>query len=108
MDVQWQYKRGQGVIYVMGHYGMAVWGRGLHQELWYVVDGNVINSALHGANQVVVKVGDLYGLVDNKMLYLSSQWMSILKYGRYCLEVSRSKLWVIATDCHRAVIVINY
>ena len=108
MDVQWKYKRGQGVIYVMCHYGMAVWGRGLHQEIWYVVDGNVINSSLHGAKQVVVKVGDLYNLVDNKMVYLSSQWMSILKYRRYCLEVSRSKLWVIATDCHRAVIVINY
>ena len=94
MDVQLQYKRGQGVIYVMCHYGMAVWGRGIHQELWYVVDDYVIYSALHGAKQVVVKVGDLYGLVDNKMVYLSSQWMSILKYRRYCLEVSRSKLWL--------------
>ena len=107
MDVKWQYKRGQGVSYVMCHYGMAVWGRGIHQELWYVVDGNVIYSALHGAKQVVVKVGDLYGLVDSKMVYLSSEWMSILKSLRYCLEVSRSKFWVIATDCHRAVIVIN-
>ena len=72
MDIKWQYKRGQGVIYGMCHNGMDVWGRGLHQELWYVVDVNVINSALHGANKVVVKVGTLYGLVDNKMLYLSS------------------------------------
>ena len=47
-------------------------GSGLHQEIWYVVDRNVINSALHGAKQVVIKVGDLYGLVDNKMVYLSS------------------------------------
>ena len=108
MDVQWYYNRGQGVIYVMFHYGISVWGRGLHQEIWYVVDGIVINSSLHGANHVVVKVGYLYGLVDNKMVYLSSQWMSILKYRRCCLEVSRSKLWVIATDCYRAVIVINY
>ena len=54
MDVQCQYKRGQGVVYVMCHYGMAVWGQGLHQELWYVVDGNVINSALHGEKKVVV------------------------------------------------------
>ena len=72
MDVQWQYKRGQWVIYVLCHYGIAVVGRGLHRELWYVVDDNVIYSALHGAKQVVVKVGDLYGLVDNKMVYLSS------------------------------------
>ena len=70
MDVQWKYKRGQGVIYVMCHYGMAVWGRGHHQELWYVVDDNVIKSTLHGAEQVVVKVGDLYGLVYNKVVYL--------------------------------------
>ena len=108
MDVQWQYKRDQRVVYVMCHYGMAVCGWGLHQELWYVVDGNVINSALHGAKQVVVKVGDLYGLVDKNMVYLSRQWMGILKYRRYGLKVSRSKLWVIATDHHRAVIVINY
>ena len=87
---------------------MAVWGRGLHQEIWYVVYGNVINSALHGAKQVVIKVWDLYGLVDNKMVYLSRQWMNILKYRQYCLEVSRSKLWIIATYCHRAVIVMNY
>ena len=108
MDLQWQYKRGQGVVYVMCHYGMDVWGRGLHQGFWYVVDGNVINSALHGGKKVVIKIGDLYGLVDNKMVYLSSQWMNILKYRQYCLVVSRPKLWVIATDCHRAVIVINY
>ena len=73
MDVKWQYKRGQGVIYVMFHYVMAIWGQGLHQKLWCVVDGNVIKSALHGAKEVVVKVGDLYGLVDNKMVYMSSQ-----------------------------------
>ena len=72
MDLQCQYKRGQEVIYFMCHFGMAVWDRGLHQELWYVVDVNVINSSLHGAKQVVVKVGDLYGLVDNKRVYLSS------------------------------------
>ena len=68
----------------MCHYGMAVWGRGLHQELWYVVDGNVVNSTLYRAKQVVIKVGDLYGSVDNKMVYLSSQWMSILKYRPPC------------------------
>ena len=72
MDIKWQYKRGRWVVYVLCHYGMAVLGRGLHQELWYVVDDYVIYSALHGANQVVVKIGDLYGLVDNNMVYLSS------------------------------------
>ena len=72
MDIQWQYKRGRGVVYVLCHYGMAVLGRGLHQELWYIVDNYFIYSALHGENQVVVKVGDMYGLVDNKMVYLSS------------------------------------
>ena len=87
---------------------MAVVGRGIHQELWNAVDDYVIYSPLHGVNQVVVKIGDLYGLVDNKMIYLSSHWMIILKYRRYCLEVSRSKLWVIATYCHGAVIVISY
>ena len=107
MNVKWQYKRVQGVVYVMCQYGMAVWGRDLHQELWYVVYGNVINSALYGAKQVVIKVGDLYGLVDNKMVYLSSRWMSILKHLRYCLKVSRSKFWVIATDCQKAFISIN-
>ena len=72
MDVQWQYKRSQWVIYVLCHYRMAVVGRGLHQELWYVVDDYVIYSALNGAKQVVVKVGYLYGLVDKNMVYLSS------------------------------------
>ena len=69
---KWQYKRGQGVVYVLCHYGMAFLGRVLHQELWYIVDDYVVHSALHGAKQVVVKVGDLYGLVDKNMVYLSS------------------------------------
>ena len=51
---------------------MAVLGRCLHQEPGYIVDDYVIYSALHGAKQVVVKVGDMYGLVDNEMVYLSS------------------------------------
>ena len=56
MDVQWKYKGGERVIYVLCHYGMAVVGQGLHQELWNVVDDYVIYYALHGANQAVVKV----------------------------------------------------
>ena len=72
MDMQWQYKRGRGIVYVLCHYVMAVLGRSLHQEPGYIVDDYVIYSALHGAKQVVVKVGDLYGLVDNEMVYLSS------------------------------------
>ena len=108
MDIQWQYKRVQRVVYVLCHYGMAVVGQGLHQELWNIVNDYVVYSTLHGAKQVVVKVGDMYGLVDNKMLYLFSQWMSILKYRRYCLEVSRLKLWVVASYFRGVVIVINY
>ena len=92
MDIQRQYKRSQRVFNVLCHYGMAVLGRGLHKEHWNVVGDYVIYSTLHGAKQVVVKVGDLYGLVDNKMVYLSIHWMSLLKYRRYCLEVSRPKL----------------
>ena len=72
MDIQWQYKRSRGVVYVLCHYGMAVLGQGLHQEPGYIVDYYVIYYALHGSKQVVVKVGDLYGLVDNEMVYLSS------------------------------------
>ena len=72
MDIQWQYKRVRWVVYVLCHYELAVLGRGLHQELWYIVDDYFIYSALHGAKHVMVKVGDLYGLVDNKMVYLSS------------------------------------
>ena len=72
MDIQWQYKRGRGVVYVLCYYGMAVLGRGLHQELWYIIDDYVIYSALHWAKQVVVKFGEMYGLVDNEMVYLSS------------------------------------
>ena len=72
----------------MYHYGMAAWGRDIHQKLWYVIYGNVINSTLHGAKQVVVEIGYLYGLVDNKMVYMYSQWMGILKYRQYRLKVS--------------------
>ena len=97
MDIQCHYKRGQRVVYVLCHYGMAVVVRGLHQKLWNVVDDYVIYSTLHQAKQVMIKVGYLYGLVDNNMVYLSSHWMSILKYRRYCIEVSRPKLLVVAT-----------
>ena len=79
MDIQWQHKKGQRVVYVLCHYGMAVWGLGLHHELWYVIDDYVIYSTLNGAKQVMIKVGDLYGLVDNNMVYLSINWTSIFK-----------------------------
>ena len=56
MDVQWKYKRGQGVVYVMCSYGIPVWGRGLHQELWYVVDGNVISVLAMVKSLLLVKI----------------------------------------------------
>ena len=151
MDIQWQYKLGRGVVYVLCHYGMAVWQilvifcrwvtspivqlsvqwsgtsysssplgmvwtlgamRSTHVYTMAVQAGSkgclCIVPLWNGAKQVMIKVGDLYGLVDNKMVYLSSHWMSILKYRRYCLEVSRPILLVVATCCHREVIVINY
>ena len=57
MDIQWQYKQSEGVIYVMCHYGMAVWGRGLNQELWHVVDVNAINSACMGQSKWWSRLG---------------------------------------------------
>ena len=57
MDIQWQYKRGRGVVYVLRHYGMAVWGRGLHQEIWYIVDDYVIYSAPKLKSPVILADG---------------------------------------------------
>ena len=45
----------------------------VRQKFRRLVDGHVINSTLHWAKEMVVKMWDMYGLVDHNVIYLTSQ-----------------------------------
>jgi hypothetical protein len=47
------------------------------QKFRRFVDGHVINSTLHWAKEVVVKVWDINGLVDHYVIYFTGQWVII-------------------------------
>jgi sugar diacid utilization regulator len=51
----------------------------VRQKFRRLVDGHVINSTLHWAKEMVVKMWDMYGLVDHNVIYLAGQGVIIGK-----------------------------
>ncbi len=51
----------------------------VHQKFRHLVDGHVINLTLHWAKEMVVKMRDMYGLVDHNVIYLAGQRVIIGK-----------------------------
>ena len=68
--------------------GMTVVRGGLHQEFGYIIDCDVVDTALHGAQQVMVKVGDKDSLMNHKVIRLSGLGLGILKHSRDCFKVT--------------------
>ena len=48
-----------------------------HQKFWCVINGHVIHAALHGAKQVVIKMGYMYGLMYQKQERPPVRWVSV-------------------------------
>ena len=75
-------------MFIVCYNGVAVVRGGLHQEFGYIIDRDVVNTTLHWAQQVMVKIGDEDSLMDHKVIYLSGLWLSILKHRRNCSKVT--------------------
>jgi len=49
----------------------------VRQKFRHLVDGHVINSTLHWAKEMVVKVRFMYSLVNHNVIYLTGQMVII-------------------------------
>ena len=63
MDKQRQDEWGQGFILIVCDNGMTVVRGGLHEEFGYIIDRDVVDTALYVAQQVMVKVGNEDSLI---------------------------------------------
>ena len=61
----------------MSSYGMRLCSRILTEELWAVIDSDVVHANLHGSKEVMIKVRDMDCLVDNEMELLSGPGLSV-------------------------------
>ena len=76
------------------------------QEFWRFVDDHVINSALHRAEEMVVKMWDMNGLVHHQVVNLAGLWVIIGKGATYCGVCRRAQGRVIALDINRSFIIL--
>ena len=75
-----------------------------HQKCGRIVDGRVITSTLNWAKKMVVKVWEVNGLVDHKVMHLSGLWViiSMASANGGVLGLS-TEGWVIAFIHNRSV-----
>jgi hypothetical protein len=79
----------------------------VRQKFRRLVDGHVINATLHRhrAKEMVVKMWDMYGLVDHNVIYLASQRVIIGKRTTNCGISFNAEGGVMPFDNNRSVIV---
>ena len=77
----------------------------VRQKFRRLVDGHVINSTLHWAKEMVVKMWDMYGLVDHNVIYLAGQGVIIGKRTTNGGISFSAEGGVIPFDNNRSVIV---
>ena len=75
------------------------------QEFWRLVDGHVINSALHRAEEMVVKMWDVNSLVYHQVVNLTGLWVIIGKSATNCGVCGRAQGRVIALDINWSFVV---
>jgi hypothetical protein len=77
------------------------------QKFWQVINGHIIHTTLHQAKKVVVKVGDVDGLVDNQVECPPSLWVIISNHATHSLISFTSEGLIIAHNRDRSLIVQN-
>jgi hypothetical protein len=75
------------------------------QKIRRLLDGHVINSTLHWAKEVMVKVWDINGLVNHNVIYLAGQRVIISKGTTNSGIGFSAEGGVIPFDNNRSVIV---
>jgi hypothetical protein len=71
------------------------------------VNGHVIHTTLHWAKKVMVKMWDVYGLVDNQVEHPPGLWVIIGNYTTHSLIGFTSEGLIIAHNRDRSIIVQN-
>jgi len=77
------------------------------QKFWSLTNSHVINTALHWAEQVMVKVGNMDGLVDHQVKNLAGLRVIVRDHaadGVVCLGTEGS---VITLDLDGSIIIID-
>ncbi len=77
------------------------------QKFGRIVDDHIINSTLHWAKEMVVKMWDMIGLVDHQLIYLASLRVIMSKAATNGGVGHSAKDWVIAFNNNRFIIVKN-
>ncbi len=77
------------------------------QKFGQVVDGYVIHTTLHWAKKVMVKVWDVYGLIDDQVERRPGLWVIIGNYTTHGLVSFTSEGLIIAHNRNRSIIVQN-
>ncbi len=77
------------------------------QEFGQVVNSHVIHMTLHWAKKVMVKVWDVYGLIDNQVERPRGLWIIIGNYTIHSLIDFISEGLIIAHNGDRSIIVQN-
>ena len=75
------------------------------QKFRRLVNGHVINSALHWAKEMMVKVWNVYGLVDHNVIHLAGQRVIIGKRTTNGGISFSAEGRVISFDDNRSVVV---
>jgi hypothetical protein len=77
------------------------------QEFGQVVNSHVIHTTLHWAKNVMVKVWDVYGLIDSQVECPPGLWIIIGNYTTHSLIGFTSEGLIIAHNGDRSIIVQN-
>ncbi len=75
------------------------------QKCGQVVNGHIIQTTLHWAKKVMVKMWDVDGLVDNQVEHPPCLWVIIGNYTTHSLINFTSKGLIIAHNGDRSIIV---
>jgi hypothetical protein len=103
---QWDDDRLQGIIRVSQGQCMHLVSGVSCQELWQVVNDHIIHMTLHWAKKVMVKVWDVYGLIDD-LEPPPGLWVIVGYNTTHGLVSLSSKGLIIAHNGDRSIIVQN-
>ena len=85
------------------HLVSGVW----HHKFWCFINGHVIHAALHGAKQVVIKMGYINGLIYQKQERPPVRWVSVGQSTRNRPVFHATKFGVVGFYMDRSIIVLE-
>ncbi len=79
----------------------------VHQKFGFIIDGHIIYSTLHWAKEMTVKMWDVNGLSDHKLIhFVGLQGMISKAPTKSGVDLSIEG-WVVTFDNNRSVIIME-